>query len=76
METMTLNVEITQDHILHLPEYLEVGEVEITLKYKKKQGDLTSKFMEFLESLDGKNFPRRSVQDINDSLRKERNSWD
>jgi len=77
MQAFKLKAKVSANHRLELtlPEGIPEGDAEViimytaTVKEPKSQGLLS-----FLESLDGQDYPRRSLQDIMAYVQQERSS--
>jgi len=79
MQAVRLKAKITANHQLDvsLPETLPEGDAEVIIMYANDTEKAAGEgLLPFLESLDGKNYPRRSMSDIMEYLQEERASWD
>jgi len=79
MQAIRLKAKVTANHRLELslPEEIPEGDAEVIIMYSNTQKAPQGKgLLSFLESLDGQDYPRRSMQDIMVYKQEERVSWD
>jgi len=79
MQTIRLKAKVSANHRLELtlPEEIPEGEAEVIIMYTATAKEPKSQgLLSFLESLDGQDYPRRSLQNIMAYVQKERSSWD
>jgi len=77
MQAVKFKTKITADHQVLLPDEVPEGDAEVIAMYAKQDETPAGEgLLAFLESLDGKDYPRRSMQEITAYIQKERDSWD
>ena len=78
MQAIRLKAKVSANHRLELslPEEIPEGEVEVIIMYTATAKEPNSPgLLSFLESLDGIDYPRRSLRDIMTYVQQERLSW-
>jgi len=81
MQAVKLKVNITSDHRLDgiVPDDVPSGEAEVVVLYehsKNEDDDQIAQMFSFLESIQKKDHPRRSIDEIKSYINGERDSWE
>ncbi len=76
MQAVKFKTRITADHRVLMPEDVPGGDAEVIVIYAERNEKPAGEgLLAFLESLDGKDYPRRSMPEIMAYIQKERDSW-
>jgi len=81
MQAVKLKVNITSDHRLDgiVPDDVPSGEAEVVVLYENPEhgnDDQMAQMFSFLENVQKKDHPRRSLDEIKSYINNERDSWE